>query len=115
MVTVQVAQNSKLFAIVIETPQSADYLRVGNSVDLCFKETEVIIAKESGYLLSIRNSIPGKIVDIKRGELFCRVEINTAIGSINAVVPTMSVDHLSLNVDLEIVALVKVNEIMLAE
>lgn len=115
MVTVQVAQNTNLSVIVIETQKSADYLRVGNSIDLCFKETEVIIAKEPGYFLSIQNSIPGKIIDVKRGELLSRVGINTSIGSINAVIPTGAVDDLSLIVGLEVVALVKVNEIMLAD
>ena len=33
-------------SIVIETPETAEYLRIGNTVDVLFKETEALLQKQ---------------------------------------------------------------------
>lgn len=56
MSLVDVAVGDDVFtATLLETPETADYLKVGNKVTLLFKETEVALAKDLSGLISLRN------------------------------------------------------------
>ncbi len=102
-------------SIVIETPDSAGYLKEGSAIQLIFKETEVILAKGINESISILNQIPGTVEDLKKGTILCEVVIATAAGSIAAVISREAADHMAVAVGDAVVALVKQNEIMLAE
>lgn len=105
-----------LSAIVIDTPRTAPYLQTGNTVHTIFKETEVIIGKGGlTFPVSLRNRIPGRIVFLEKGELLSKLVLETAVGEVVSVITSHAVEELSLAEGVEVVAMVKTNEMMLSE
>ena len=104
-----------LSAIVIKTPQTASYLKIGNPIQVIFKATEVTIG--SGYVhhISLQNQLTGEVVAIESGQLLSRLALKTAVGLIFSVITTKAVNQLQLQVGSEITAMVKTNEVMLTE
>lgn len=108
-------RGTTLSAIVIDTPESASYLKEGNSLNVVFKETEVIVAKGTEYQISLQNKISGKINHIESGELLSKVVVSTNVGDITSIITTNAVRQLQLNISDEITVMIKTNEIMLSE
>ena len=113
-VTVAISETSHLKVIVIENPETASYLRIDNPVSVIFKETEVVLAKND-QKLSLLNKIKGEVRLIKRGVLLSEVGLNTEAGTVHAIISTEALDELDLKISEKVTALVKQNEIMLAE
>ncbi|WP_111706617.1 TOBE domain-containing protein [Lutibacter citreus] len=107
--------NIEIFAIVIDTVNSAPYLQEGNAIDVLFKETEVIIGIGETNELSIRNQFIGKIESINSNELLSKLVIKTSVGYINSIITTHSLKRLNLEIGTLVTAMVKTNEIMLSE
>jgi molybdopterin-binding protein len=101
--------------IVIETPDTASYLKTGNSIKVIFKETEVVIGKGISHTISIQNKVIGEILELKKGELLSKLIINTTVGQLIAVITTDSLYQLQLEVGEKITAMIKTTEIMLSE
>ena len=100
-------------ATLLETPETAEYLNVGNKVTLLFKETEVALAKNLNGLISLRNRFPVIVRSIERGDILSAVGLDYAGKTIVSVITTRAVDRLHLVVGDEVEALVKANEIAL--
>ncbi|MDH7447776.1 TOBE domain-containing protein [Aquimarina sp. 2201CG14-23] len=114
MVSVQINKHIELKTIVVETPDTAAYLRKGNSVDILFKETEVIIAKQDNLLISIQNKIEGTIQEIEKGMLLSKLMVSTQIGEVIAILSTEAVDRLLLIEDEKVCVMIQTNEIMIS-
>ncbi|WP_051621325.1 molybdopterin-binding protein [Leeuwenhoekiella sp. MAR_2009_132] len=112
---VEVAVTSELFlkAIVIDTPQTADYLQKGHKVSLVFKETEVIIGIGEQSNVSLQNQLPATILGIEKGKLLSKIKLSTTAGALTSIISTAAVMKLNLAVSSEVVAMVKLNEVML--
>lgn len=102
-------------ATLLETPQTAEYLRVGTDVTLLFKETEVSLAKNLSGLISLRNRFPVTICSIERGDILSAVRLDYAGRALTSVITTRGVDRLQLAVGDVAEALIKANEIALME
>ncbi|SDX41574.1 molybdate transport system regulatory protein [Lutibacter oricola] len=102
-------------AIVIDTPKTAPYLTVENSISVIFKETEVILAKGNTDLISMRNKIKGVIEKIISEELLSKIIIKSSVGNITSIITTNAVKQLELKIGDEVTAMIKTNEIMLSE
>ena len=103
-----------LSCIVIDTPDTCDYLEKGRPVSAIFKETEVAIGKSTRLDISLQNRIQGTIHKLSRGRLLCKVELDSPCGLIKAVITSKAATQLALGVGQEACALIKTNEIMLA-
>ena len=114
-VSVAIDSEIVLHSIVIETPESSSFLQKDHKVKVVFKETEIIIEKGVGAKLSLINRIRGSVVDIAAGELLCEVSIQTSAGIIHAIVSRDALEHLTLNKGDTVTAMVKLNEVMIAE
>ena len=108
-------KNVGMSAIVIDTPETAPYLKIGNPITAVFKETEVIIGKGNTYEISLRNKFEGTIAIIESGELLSKLTINTLVGKISSIITTNAVNQLNLKVGTEVTAMIKTNEIMISE
>ena len=102
-------------AIVIDTPDTAPYLKTGNEITVLFKETEVIMATGNTDQISLRNKFYGTIDKIETNEILSKLTINTSVGKIKSIITTNAVNQLQLKKDIEVTAMVKTNEIMLSE
>tara|TARA_R110000765_G_scaffold243995_1_gene346341 strand:+ start:29 stop:427 length:399 start_codon:yes stop_codon:yes gene_type:complete len=108
--------NDLLFkAIVIETPETAAYLKKENSIKLLFKETEVIMATGDTSNISLQNKITGTVISIEKGKLLSQIVINSAVGTITSVITSGAVEQLNIQVGNQVTAMIKTNEILLSE
>ena len=113
-VSVTLKGNISMRVIVIENPDTASYLNPGHPIEVIFKETEVILAKNDPQV-SLMNKIEAEIEVIKEGELLSEISLRSEAGNIKAVVNSDAVAVLGLKVKDQILAMIKQNEIMLAE
>lgn len=103
-------------SVVIDTHDTSAYLRTGKRIQVLFKETEVLIGKNIPEdSISLQNKMRGNITKIETGKLLSRLEINTAAGRVVSVITTHAVQQMQLMEGDEVTAMVKTNEIMLAE
>ena len=114
VVRVQLSDTITIKTIVVETPETASYLKLQQQVNVYFKETEVILALPNACTTSIENKIPATISSIENGSLLSTVSLQTSIGTINALISTPAVQNLNLMPQQEVIALIKMNEIMLS-
>jgi molybdopterin-binding protein len=101
-------------AIVVDTPESADYIRLGTAVHALIKETEIFIATDTEFSVSIRNKLPVEILDIEMGKVLSRLTLRFSGIEIFSIVPSSAVRDLSLKTSQKVMALVKINEVMLS-
>ncbi|MCE7990774.1 MAG: TOBE domain-containing protein [Roseivirga sp.] len=101
--------------ILIDTPDTATYLKVDMPVKLMFKETEVIIGLGSTHQISLQNKLDGPVTRIEKGELLSKITIQSEAGAISSIITTNAVNQLGLEVGTLACAMIKTNEIMLSE
>ncbi len=112
---VEVAVAGDTFSsMLLETPQSCDYLREGREVFLLFKDTEVSLARELSGRLSIRNRAMGRVVKITRGAVLSRIELDYRGNRIASLIASRSAQTLDLHEGDEVIWLIKSNEVSLA-
>lgn len=115
LVSVNIGDYFVLKSIVIETPETADYLSLKKQIKVLFKETEVILCTENNVAISLQNRIEGVIKHIEKGTLLSKVEITTKAGELVSIISTNAVNQLGLKHGTNVIAMVKLNEIMLSE
>ena len=99
--------------LVIDTPQTVGYLRMGEAVQLVFKETEVSIGKALTGGLSTRNRIPARIEAIQSGQLLTQLSLGFRGHRIHSLITTGSARMLGLQVGDAVEGLVKAHAITL--
>jgi molybdate transport system regulatory protein len=102
-------------SILLETPESTPYLKIGHAVALLFKATEVSLGKNLSGMLSLRNRIPSTVRSIRRGDILSEVELEYDGQVFYSIVTTRAVDRLELVAGDAVEALVKSNEMSLRE
>lgn len=116
MSLVDVAVGGDVFsATLLETPETAAYLKVGNPVTLLFKETEVALAKELSGLISMRNRFSVTVQSIEQGDILSAIQLDYAGHALTSIITTRAVARLQLAAEDKVEALVKANEIALME
>jgi molybdate transport system regulatory protein len=108
-------QNIPISAIVIDTPETAPYLKIGNVINVVFKETEVIIGKGNTDGISMRNKFEGVIEKVESKELLSKLTMTTSVGIISSIITTNAVKQLELKEGVAVTAMVKTNEILISE
>jgi len=114
LVTVAAAGDS-FSALIIDTPQTAAYLRPGQEIIMVFKETEMSLAKNLSGSLSLRNRFAATIQAIETGKILTSVYLNFKGQLLCAIITTRSAQELQLAVGEAVVGLVKSNEISLMQ
>lgn len=113
---VKVRVGSAVFStILIDTPETAPYLFLGNEVKIIFKETEVILGVGDMSGISLRNKMKGKVSHIESDTLLSKVSIDTEMGTITSIITSNAVKQLQIVQDMELTAMVKTNELMLSK
>lgn len=97
-------------AVLLDSPGELKYIFEGNTVNMLFKETEVIIATGEIGQLSLNNRFPARITCMEKGNIFTSLTLDFGTG-IESVITTKSAERLGLAVGTEVTALVKANEI----
>src|SRR5688500_12680543 len=77
-----------LLSIVVDTPESAPHLRVGNAVAAVFKETEVILAVGEPGRISLRNRLPCRVRSREAGALLTHFRLDYHGRPLHALITT---------------------------
>jgi len=110
------ACGDRFTCVVIETPETAAYLRTGNGVTIMFKETEVSIAKNFDGQISLRNRLAATIKRIEKGAVLSKITLDYHGVDVVSIITTRSTRTLDLQVGDAVVGLIKANEVsILAE
>ncbi len=104
-----------LKTVIIEKPGSVPYLKIGNKINVLFKETEVVIGLNIDRQVSLQNRVPCTIKKIDKGKLLSKLILNCYHDEIISIISTHAVDEMELKEGMQVTALVKTNEIMLSE
>ncbi len=104
-----------LGTVLIDTPESCTYLEIGKKITVAFKETEVAIGLKNIGTISMANQIPCKIEKITEGKILSKISLTCKGAKISSIITSNSSKRLNLNNGLEVIALVKANEISLLE
>jgi len=102
-------------ATLLETPEDAPYLKVGNNVDVLFKETEVSLAKGLSGLISLRNRVLTTVKLVRSGVILSEAVLDYRGQTISSIITTGSIRRLDIKPGDEVEALVKANEVTLME
>jgi len=112
---VKVKSNDTIFtSIVLDTPETASYLDIGQPVQIIFKETEVIISKDLNPNISIQNRLQCTIESIKKGVLLSQINLNFGGTIVESIITTNACEQLQLEKNDTVLALVKTNEVSLS-
>ena len=103
----------KFSALLIESAIHPVWIKVDNSVDLVFKETEVSLAKGLSGQISLRNRMKCTVLNVERGELLSTVRMQFGKYTVTSAVTSRAIDSLQVTIGDEIEALIKANEISL--
>ena len=102
------------FDVLTINPNTAQPVhKVGDAVQLLFKETEVILGK-GVQVNSLPNQFESLVNSIEPGELLSRIKLNSEIGHLVAIVPSSALEKLQLKAGDQITAMVKINEMMIS-
>lgn len=107
-------QHTVLTSIVIDTPETADYLETGNEIKIHFKETEVILAKKITGIISLQNKIDCTVDSFEKGKLLCKINLIFGNYKMVSVITRTAFDQLGIQEKDEITAMIKTNEISLS-
>ena len=107
-------QNCPITSIVIDTPESAGYLAIGNSVKILFKETEVVLAKAFLGTISLQNKLDCSVHSFEKGKLLCKIILKFQNTTIASVITRNAFDQLEIQKNDLVQAMIKTNEISLA-
>src|SRR5271169_1780356 len=110
-----VAGQDTFTAMLMETPHNAPYLKVGNTVAVLFKETEVSLAKNLFGELSLRNIVRGTVQQIRHSDILCEVVLDCNGKTLTSIITTRAMRRLELQKGDEVDAMVKANEVSLME
>ena len=102
-------------AMLLETPDSAPYLAIGNEVQLLFKETEVSLAKNLSGQISLRNRVQGRVRAVRSGGILSEVLLEYRGQTLTSIITTRSIKRLDIQQGDEVEALIKANEVSLME
>ena len=114
LVSVNIGKGLSLRALVIENTKTAPYLKKDYAVKLLFKETEVTIAFKEGLQIGIQNQIPCRIDQFEMYPILTEVKLLSPVGPFTAILGTEEFKSLQLKEDMEVIALIRSNEIMMS-
>lgn len=114
LVDVAVGPDS-LSAVLLVSLEEEPLLQVGQRVDLCFKETELGLAKNLQGSISLRNRLPVRVEEIRRGVVLSEIRLDYCGQLLRSVITSRSVDRLALRPGDWLEALIKANEVAILE
>jgi len=112
---VKVKSHDFIFSsIILDTPDSADYLKESQAVKIIFKETEVIISKDLNPQISVQNQIPCIVKSVKKGIILSQINLLADQQNIQSIITSKACEQLDIKESDSVIALIKTNEVSLS-
>lgn len=90
---------------------SSSLIKIGNTVEIIFKESEVVIAKGLSGLVSSINRFGATITAINKGKIMSEIVLDFDSKTVVSIITTRSANRLELAAFDQIEFLIKANEI----
>lgn len=103
-----------LNTIVVDTPSTSPYLKIDHPVNVLFKETEVILAKQLSGNISLTNKIKCLVKSFECDDLLCKVSMDFNGSKINAIITKEAFEIMNIAEKDEIFAMINANEVSLS-
>ncbi|MBU1044043.1 MAG: TOBE domain-containing protein [Candidatus Omnitrophica bacterium] len=100
-----------LHSIVIDGKEKNMGLKHGDSVILCFKESEVFLAKDFMGNISVCNQLKATVKNIEQGHLFSKIRLDYQGEEIIALIISAALKPMNLKINDSVYCMVKANEI----
>ena len=104
-----------LKSVLIETPATAPFLKKDETVNVIFKETEVSLAKNLSGKISLQNKLDCCVAYIENGELLSKVILDYDGKKLVSIITQAAVEDLELKPGDNVTALIKTNEVIVAQ
>lgn len=104
-----------LSSVLLASLAGEPLLRVGQQVDLFFKETEVGLGKDLQGRISHRNRLPVRVEAIRRGVVLSEILLDYRGQILRSVITSRSVERLELYPGDYLEAFIKANEVAILE
>lgn len=112
---VRVQSNDVTFStIVLDTPETSDYLKLQNPVKIIFKETEVVISKDLNPNISTQNKLLCRIESIHKGVILSQINLVHEQQVLKSIITRNACEELNLKENDTVLALIKTNEVSLS-
>ena len=107
---------SEPLSVIITTTSVEDMkLKLGDTVDVIFKASDVIVAKGLSGQISARNIMHGIVSDIREGFPLALVTIDTGEDAVSAELTVSSLKDMEIKIGDELEAVIKSSELILAK
>ncbi|MGC9080843.1 TOBE domain-containing protein, partial [Sulfurihydrogenibium sp.] len=100
----------EFYCLVLETPQTADYIKVGKNLKLLLKEGDFILTRERIYPF---NSFEAKVKEVEVSEILVRVKLTSGKYEFVALITKQEFEHLSIKPEDYVFLFVKATNIIL--
>lgn len=102
---------------VIITSSSVEemQLAIGDAVDVIFKASDVIVAKDLSGQISARNRMRGTVSDVREGFPLALVTIDTGEDKVSAELTLSSLKDMNIKIGDELEVVIKSSELILAK
>jgi molybdate transport system regulatory protein len=114
LIKIKINDSITLSSIVIEESNSFMTYNMNKKIKAYFKETEVIISKDRNVNISIQNKIPCVVQSILKGKILSEITLAFDNRKIKSLITTNACNQLNLEVNDEVLVLIKTNEISLS-
>ena len=105
-----------LYSLIVEIPETAKYLKIGEKIYLLVKETEIALAKNiQSSQTSFLNQIDCTVEEIISGKVLSKIVLDCETCRLKAILPSKAIKQMNLKENENVVALIKANEITIME
>lgn len=105
------ASGLSLSMVALEVDET---LQIGTKVNLKAKATNIALAKSINSQLSISNQLKAIVEEITHGEILCSVKLRLKESVLESIITQSSAAAMNIQVDDEIIALIKASDISIA-
>lgn len=107
---------SKPLSVIITSSSVEEmHLAIGDAVDVIFKASDVIVAKDLRGQISARNRMRGTVSDVREGFPLALVTIDTGEDKVSAELTLSSMKDMNIKIGDELEAVIKSSELILAK
>lgn len=104
-----------LSVVLLASIDGEPLLRIGQQVDLCIKETDLVMAKDLQGCISLHNRLPVRVEEIHRGIILSEIELDYRGQVLRSVITSRSAERLDLRPGDCLEVLIKANEVAIME
>ena len=102
-------------SLIIDSEATKKYIKVGNNINMLFKETEISLKNYHDKLIKRNNKFIAKVKSIDKGKILSDIELEYKNQQLRVITLTRYLNELNLQVNKKAVMLLRPQEILLSK